>query len=117
MFLVARTDPNGPFMSENLNLLPATAHHLYDLVAYSLRPHGTALWKLNRDTAELEWLMDLPGCGDTAFPSIVRLSPHTYLILNYSSPMEDCANWPWIEGQVHPQGTWIYTVTIEFIMQ
>lgn len=118
MFLVARTDPNGPFMSENLNLLPATAHHLYDLIAYSLRPHGTALWKLNRDTAQLEWLMDLPGCGDTAFPSIVKISPHTYLILNYSSPLEeDCTNWPWIEGQVHPKGTWIYSVTIEFIMQ
>ena len=49
-----------------------------------------------------------------AFPSIVRLSPHRFMILNYSSPLEKCANWPWIEGQIHPDGTWIISVILEF---
>ena len=73
LYLVARTDPMGPFMSNHTvaSGLPPTLHHLYDLVAYSLRAHGTALWRLNRQTAELEWLLDLPGCGDTAFPRLV----------------------------------------------
>ena len=72
LYLVARTDPMGPFMSNRTiaSGLPPTLHHLYDLVAYSLRTHGTALWRLNRQTAELEWLLDLPGCGDTAFPRL-----------------------------------------------
>ena len=73
LYLVARTDPTGPFMSNYTatSELPPNQHHLYDLVAYSLRAHGTAIWRLNRETAALEWLLDLPGCGDTAFPRLV----------------------------------------------
>ena len=81
----------------------------------SLRPHGTALWRLDRATGALERLLDLPGCGDTAFPSVVRLSAHSFLVLNYSSPFDKCEDWPWIVGQIHPDGTWIYSVTIEFM--
>lgn len=114
LYLVARTDPNGPFMSENILDLPDSIHHLYDLVAYSLRSHGTAVWKLNTSTAELEWIMDLPGCGDTAFPSVVQTSDHSYMILNYSSPLEKCQYWPWIVGQVSPEGSVIYAVEVEF---
>lgn len=117
LYLVARTDPTGPFMSSNNGVLPPTLHHLYDLAAYSLRPHGTAMWKLNRDTAELEWLLDLPGCGDTAFPSIVRTGNHAFEILNYSNPMDKCEDWPWIWGQVSPEGTLIYAVSVAFERQ
>lgn len=113
--MIARTDPLGPFMSNQTGLaMPAVLHHLYDLVAYSFRPHGTALWRLNRSTARLEWILDLPGCGDTAFPSIVPTGPHTFLILNYSSPLEKCQDWPWIWGQVAWEGTIIYAVTVAF---
>merc|ERR1712223_328116 len=119
LYLVARTDPMGPFMSNHTvaSGLPPTLHHLYDLVAYSLRAHGTALWRLNRQTAELEWLLDLPGCGDTAFPSIVPMGNHTYLILNYSNPLDECEDWPWIWGQVSPGGTLIYGITVAFEKQ
>ena len=41
-------------------------HHLLDLGAYSLRPHGTALWELNKESNKLVRLLDIPGCGDTA---------------------------------------------------
>ena len=34
LYLVARTDPNGPFMSDNPLNLPPTLHHLYDLASY-----------------------------------------------------------------------------------
>ena len=112
--MIARTDPKGPFMSNWTLAIPEVLHHLFDLVTYSLRPHGTALWKLNRSTGELDWMMDLPGCGDTAFPSIVPTSQTTFLILNYSSPMDKCANWPWIWGQLASEGTMIYAVTIAF---
>ena len=116
VYLIARTDPKGPFMSNNtLNNFPSTVHHLYDLVAYSFRPHGTAIWRLNKAQKTLEWLLDLPGCGDTAFPSIVPLDNHRFMILNYSSP--DCnsdEDLSWIVGQLSPNGTVIYALTIEF---
>lgn len=75
LYLVARTDPGGPFWSKDnplLNILPAWEHHLADLVNYSFRPHGTGLWHLDRNTGQLSLLLELEGCGDTAFPSIIR---------------------------------------------
>ena len=75
LYLVARTDPDGPFWSRDnplLNILPAWEHHLADLVSFSFRQHGTGLWRLDRDTGELSLVLQLAGCGDTAFPSIVR---------------------------------------------
>lgn len=113
LYLVARTDPEGPFMSSGTSW-PALTHHLYDLVSYSFRRHGTAMWRLNRQTAQLEWVMDLPGCGDNAFPSIVPLGNHSYLILNYSNPFDLCPEWSWIYGQVAPEGALIYAVTVQF---
>ncbi len=114
LYLVGRTDPHGPFMSSNPLNLPPTVHHLYDLASYSLRSHGTAIWRLNRTDGKLEHVLDLPGCGDTAFPSIVRTGPHKFIIFNYSNPMDKCENWPWIQGQVSPAGTLVYMLTIEF---
>ena len=114
IYLVARTDPEGPFMS-NLDW-STPLEHTYDLVAYSFRPHGTALWKLDRTEAKLIKLLDLPGCGDTAFPSIVQISDHIFIIVNYSSPLtEECANYSWVYGQVAPEGTMIYALQLEFL--
>ena len=42
--------------------------HLVDLGAYSTRPHGVALFRLDREKHEFIKILDLPGCGDTAFP-------------------------------------------------
>jgi len=63
--------------------------------AYSLRRHGTALWKLNRSTGTLEHIFDLPGCGDTAFPSILRIGANKFIIANYTSPVTRCEDWSW----------------------
>jgi len=118
LYLVARTDPNGPFWSwdnDLANILPKWEHHLLDLGAYSLRPHGTAIWKLNQNSGQLEQIVDLAGCGDTALPSIVRLSKHRYIILNYSSPLDQQCPGSWIAGQISPQGTVIYTQMLEFV--
>ena len=75
LYLVARTDPGGPFWSRDdplLSLLPAWEHHLADLVSFSFRQHGTGLWHLDRASGQLNLILELAGCGDTAFPSIIR---------------------------------------------
>jgi hypothetical protein len=51
---------------------------------YSLRPHGSALWQLDTARRALTLVALLPGDGDTAFPSVVQLAPHRFLIWNYS---------------------------------
>jgi hypothetical protein len=90
LYLLGRTDPSGQF--ENHRFwewpLPQWLHHLLDLAWYSLRNHGVALWKLNTDSLSLTKVADVPGCGDTAFPSIERVSKHKYVIANYSSPTD-----------------------------
>ncbi|XP_023330192.1 uncharacterized protein LOC111702671 [Eurytemora carolleeae] len=113
LFLVARTDPDGQFWSRDnplLNTLPA-----WD--GFSLRQHGTGIWKLNTETGSLEQVLTLAGCGDTAFPSIVRKSRHAYIIFNYSSTLEDNCPHNWIMGQISPAGSVIYMQEIVFEVQ
>ena len=111
IYLIARTDPDGTFYTER-ELDNTSLHHLIDLGAYSTRQHGTALYKLIN--GQLEKVFDLPGCGDNAFPSIVRLGPHKYLVANYTSPTSRCQGWSWIRGQVSPRGTGVYFTVIYF---
>jgi len=85
-----------------------------NLIEYSLRAHTTSVWRLNKQTKKLEFLIDLPGCGDTAFPSIIRIGPNTYLVANYSSPLNH-PEWSWIQGQISSEGTQIYFIIIEFV--
>ena len=112
LYLIARTDPDGTFYTER-DIGNVNVHHLIDLGAYSTRRHGTALYKLINGKS-MEKVLDLPGCGDNAFPSIVRLDKHKYLIANYTSPTTRCEEWSWIRGQVSPRGTGVYFTLITF---
>lgn len=76
--------------------------------------HGTGLWKLNQNEGKLDFVMELPGCGDTAFASWVRLSEHKFLVANYTSPISRCEYWSWLQGQISPLGTGIYFVVLDF---
>lgn len=112
LYLIARRDLNPPFQRAS-RLLPFTVQKYINLAEYSERAHTTALWKLNRQTKTLEWIIDLPGCGDTAFPSILKIGPKRYLVANYSSPLKH-TNWSWIHGQTSSEGTQIYLIEIVF---
>jgi len=136
IYLVARTDDLGSFYVERPNWpdsdLGRASHHLLDLGLYSTRPHGTALYRLaidesideDPDNPKLIRILDLPGCGDTAFPSILRISQHKYRIVNYSSPWMEidnnrkerrkCEEWSWVKGQTSDLGTLLYYVDVEF---
>merc|ERR1712037_476778 len=83
-------DPTGTFYMERNESIPESLHHLIDLGAYSTRPHGVTLWRMDKLEGTFEKLLDLPGCGDTAFPSIVRISASTFLVANYTSPLSRC---------------------------
>ena len=101
LYLIARRDPDGVFGEEE-GLLP-----------YSLRAKRTALYRIDRERRAVEWLMDLPGCGDTAFPTVRRLDAHRFLIANYTSPLDD-PEISWIQAQVSQRGTQIYLSTLTF---
>lgn len=97
LFLVARRDVGGPY-DEGLDTLAFDARSRKYQLDYWNRPKRTALYRIDREAKKVVWLFDLPGAGDTAFPSIRRTGAHTFLMANYTSPL-DKPDIAWVDGQ------------------
>ena len=80
-------------------------------LAYWVTPKRLALWRVDRDARRVDWVVDLPSRGDTAFPGIVWDGPDTVVVYNYSSPPGDDSI-PWIAGQVGPTNIYATTITL-----
>jgi hypothetical protein len=102
IYMLARRDVGGPYGPDG------------DLLAYSLRPKAFSLYKLNREAKTVEWIQDLPGVGDTSFPSVRRLDDHVFRFVNYTSPL-DKPDITWLAGQTSELGTQIYMMDITFM--
>lgn len=113
LYLVARRDVGGPF-DQGLSDLSFEERRTRYLLAYSTRPKRTALYRIDRAARAVRHVVDLPGVGDTAFPSVRRTGPHSFLIANYTSPL-DHPGWSWLEGQTAAEGTQIYLLELEFV--
>jgi hypothetical protein len=113
LYLVARRDIGGPFMSHDPRFMPFDVMKWWNLVRYSLRPKRTALYRVNQETKSVEWLQDLPSAGDTAFASIAQLDNDHFMIANYSSPVND-GYFSWLHGQISRRGTGVYLLEIGF---
>lgn len=113
LYLVARRDVGGPY-DRGLTYLPFDLQRIYNLGAYSLRLKRTTLYRVEPATRRVIPLVDLPGCGDTAFPAVARLSANEFLVANYTSPLGGYDP-SWIEGQIAAAGTQIYLTTITFV--
>ena len=113
LFLLARRNPSGPFDLGKDELTFAQKQLNY-LAAYSANPKRTALYRINRTTKQVEWVFDLPSSGDTAFPSVVRLDAHRFLIANYTSPVDWDVDRSWLTGQTLEAGTRLYLVELNF---
>jgi len=112
LYMVARRDVGGPY-DEGLNDLSFDDRKSKYLSDYSFRPKRTALYKIDQATLQVVWLQDLPSAGDTAYPAIRRTGTHTFLIANYTSPL-DTPDISWFDGQTSPRGTQIYFVELTF---
>ena len=112
IFLAARRDIGGPYDEGRDDLSFAEQKSKY-LMDYSFRPKGSALYRINREQRRVEKVLDLPGCGDTAFMSVRRLDTHSFLLANYTSPL-DMTDSSWLDGQTDRRGTQIYFLTITF---
>jgi len=115
LYLIARNDINGPYDLGYTDLGFDEQKYIY-LGEYSLREHTTSLYYIDQISKSVVWIMNIPGDGDTAFPSILRIGTHRYLIANYSSPLNH-PDWSWIEGQISSEGTQIYFIELQFIAE
>jgi len=104
LYLAARRDVGGPFGPDG------------DLVAYSLRPKRSTLYRLNTAERRVEHLQDIPGAGDTAFCAVRRTGRDRFLLANYTSPL-DAPDVSWLEAQTSPRGTSIYLMDVELLAQ
>ena len=102
IYLAGRRDIDGPFGPEG------------DLLAYSLRPKRSSLYMLDTENLSVVHLQDLPGAGDTAFPSVHRVSAHQFLLANYTSPLEN-PDITWLDGQMGE--TMIYLLDMTFVQE
>lgn len=91
--------------------LPRDLRLLANQLAYWFTPKRLALWHLDTDRAQFDWVLDLPSRGDTAFPAIVWNAPDRLAVYNYSSPPRP-GDPPWLQGQLGP--TNIYVTELEF---
>lgn len=111
VYLVSRRNLDGEMDKANPKRKPAFRKK-YNLIRYSLTKKTTSLFKLNKNTLELTWIMDFPATGDNAFPGIVQVDEHKFILLNYTNdPNKGEKNW--IRGQLGK--TNIYWTTLEFI--
>ena len=84
----------------------------YNLLRYSGTRKCTAMFHLNKETMEMEHLMDFPSTGDTAFPGIAPAGKNRYVILNYSNDING-KPMNWIKGQLRPTNIYKAYLTFE----
>ncbi len=102
IYFVARRDIGGAFGEDGGQLGP-----------YSSRAKTTALYQVDIDARRVVHVFDLPGAGDTAFPSVRQTGAHTFLVANYTSPTDN-PDITWIDAQLSPEGTQIYLLELKF---
>jgi hypothetical protein len=96
----------------HLNLPDTDAQFaLYD-GSYAATTKRCALWSINPATRTFATIADVPGVGDTCYPSIIPESHHRYLVYNYSSPL-DGTDPVWITALTEGT-TLIYRQTLTF---
>ena len=112
VYLLARRDVGGPF-DQGADELSIEEQRTRYAAAYWNRPKRTALYRIDKATRSVVHLVDLPSAGDTAFPSVRRTGADTFLVANYTSPLDDPER-TWLEGQGALDGTSIYLITLSF---
>lgn len=113
IFLIARNQRGKKPFGKAKNDISMKRQRLKNWIGFSLTPKTTALYKINKITKKIEWIMDLPGNGDTAFPSVQRLNKNQFLVANYSSSVKFRRNRSWLSGQFGKTGIYIGILTFD----
>jgi hypothetical protein len=110
MYLIGRRQLGKKPFGKVKRTKKMSAQRKWNWVGYSLSPKTTALFKINKETRKVEHVMDLPGAGDTAFPSIIRLDKHRFLVANYTSPINHQKR-DWLMGQLGKTKIYLQVIT------
>jgi hypothetical protein len=113
VYVIARRQPNfGGDYDLHLPTLPDIDAQFaaYD-AAYAATTKRCALWSIDPATRTFAPLVDVPGTGDTCYPSIIEQPNNHYLVYKYTSPLDTDPPW----GTALTVGrTLIYRHTLSF---
>ncbi|MBN4061892.1 MAG: hypothetical protein COA57_03915 [Flavobacteriales bacterium] len=110
IYLISRRNLDGT-AAKAWNWLPHPIRQKYNLLRYSFTNKKTALFRFNKEKMEIEWVMDFPSTGDTAFPAIAQYGKNSYALMNYSSDFNKRPK-NWFSGQLGK--TYIYWTVLSF---
>lgn len=91
--------------------LSAAEQSLQYQLDYWQHPKRCSLWEVDPAALTVSFVLDLPSQGDTCFASAIAQDDTSWLLYNYSSPI-DGPDPSWLEGQNGE--TWIYRMILEF---
>lgn len=114
VYLVARRNvtETGNYDLFRRDLSPKEQTQLYEF-EYSFAPKRCSVWRVDTDSLEVTFLVDLPSYGDTCFPSALPVGPKEYDLYNYTSPLEgDDPDVDWIVGQGLPSSIYRIRLTV-----
>ena len=78
-----------------------------DQAVWSVTRKRSALYCVNTDAPSLDWVLDLPSCGDTAFAAVVHEPDGSILVADYSSVVSG-GDPMWLRGQLRPTQISLY---------
>ncbi|MCX7605977.1 MAG: hypothetical protein N2170_01760 [Bacteroidia bacterium] len=110
LYLIARRSLSG-VADRAPRWWPLSLRRMYNLAYYSLTRKRTALYRVDTLSHTVEWIQDLPGWGDTAFPTGLWKSETELLLLNYTSPLKG-KDRIWLGGQLRK--TVLYQATLQW---
>jgi hypothetical protein len=100
VYLVARRHLSADGAYDlGLRRLPAAVQTLAYQLDYWRYPKRCAVWSVDPQSRQVDWLLDLPSRGDTCFPAVQPAGAGQVAIYNYSSPV-DGPDLPWLAGQL-----------------
>jgi hypothetical protein len=96
VYVIARRQPNfGGDYDLGYHWLPNDAQFAAYDGAYAATTKRCALWHIDPTKRTFRPLMDIPGRGDTCYPSLIARSGRGFLVYNYTSPLRG-PDEPWI---------------------
>jgi hypothetical protein len=114
VYVIARRQVafNGEYDYLHFNFPDTDAQFaMYD-AEYAATTKRCALWSIDPSTRQFAPIVDVPGVGDTCYPSVIPRAHHRYTVYNYTSPL-DGSDPPW--GTALTVGkTLIYRQTLTF---
>jgi hypothetical protein len=107
IYLIARRHLRGDGAYDlGWRRLPHAVQTLVYQLDYWRYPKRCALWKVDAQTLDVTWQLDLPSKGDTCFPAVqvergagASQNGGMVAVYNYSSPL-DGPDVPWLTGQL-----------------